>query len=78
MVNYKRSVFIMAALIIIFPLVFLLLIVPLFSRFNIYSENSDREYHIIVIGQSENLSLLNQVYTGAERVSSQYKAIVEI
>lgn len=78
MLNYKRSVFLMGALIILIPLAFVSLIVPRFSKLNTNTERFDCDSHIIILGTAENLSFLNQVYAGAKKVSDQYSTVVEL
>ncbi len=41
-------------------------------------KSSQKQYHIIITGTSENESFLKQVYKGAQQVSNNYNAIVEL
>jgi|WetSurMetagenome_2_1015567.scaffolds.fasta_scaffold191275_2 ribose transport system substrate-binding protein len=40
--------------------------------------SEDRNYHVLVVGRSENESFLQQVYTGAQRFSKKYRTVVEL
>lgn len=45
---------------------------------NTPSEENTRDYHIVIVGRSENLSFLNQVYEGASQAAPMYNAVVEL
>ena len=42
------------------------------------SSATDRNYHVVILGKSANTSFLSQVYKGAEDVSGDYNAVVEL
>lgn len=68
---------------------FLLLLVPIFLFVTLFTsiyridktaitENTDCSYHVVIVGRSENLSFLNQVYQGASEASKIYDALVDL
>jgi ribose transport system substrate-binding protein len=54
-------------------------VAPEFSRKNHFaSENSERNYHVVVVGESDSYVFLNQVFQGAESLAKKYNALVEL
>lgn len=67
----------------ILAVMFCLYMFFLAPRLTLQSENSsvtneDRKYHIVIVGRSQNESVLNDIYTGAEEISSDYDCVVEL
>lgn len=70
-------------LIAFFPLCIVLVFVyfmPAFAlRESVFEEaGTDRNYHILVVGQADSYLFLNQVFEGAKSLSEEYNAVVEL
>ncbi len=74
----ETTILIPVAIAIILPLLFAFFVYRNFSNFSRESDSVDRDFHILVIGKTENNNFLNNVYRGADQVSTMYNAVVEL
>lgn len=74
----KINIIIIIFLTIIFPLIFILFTYFSFSFLTKTHEVSERKFHIVVTGATENTDFLNNVFNGASSISDRYNAVVEL